>query len=171
MDLYDVSVGSYMQILQGFTGVLDKGAAFCGEQGVGLDDALRLGLADDMFDFHQQVLCVAHHSRGAIDGIKSGAFSPPDLTQDLDYAGLQNLIGDTLASLQGESADDINGLAGGKVIFTLGGNEIPFTTENFIVSFSLPNFYFHAATAYDILRAQGCPLGKRDFLGGLRIGA
>ena len=41
--------------------------------------------------------------------------------------------------------------------------------RNFVLSFSLPNFYFHATTAYDILRTKGVPLGKRDFLGRLRI--
>ena len=48
---------------------------------------------------------------------------------------------------------------------------MPFVAENFIMSFSLPNFYFHAATAYDILRNKGVPLGKRDFMGPLRMKA
>jgi len=42
---------------------------------------------------------------------------------------------------------------------------IPFTAEGFLLSFSLPNFYFHATTAYAILRHKGVSLGKRDFLG------
>jgi len=67
--------------------------------------------------------------------------------------------------------ETVNGLAGRKVVFKLGGNEIPFTAENFLLSFSLPNFYFHAATAYDILRASGVPLGKLDFLSAMKIGA
>ncbi len=46
--------------------------------------------------------------------------------------------------------------------------EIPFTAENFVLSFSLPNFYFHATTAYDILRMKGVPLGKLDYLGQMR---
>jgi hypothetical protein len=46
---------------------------------------------------------------------------------------------------------------------------MPFTAEGFLLSFSLPNFYFHATTAYDILRTKGAPLGKRDFLGALRM--
>jgi len=56
------------------------------------------------------------------------------------------------------------------VIFKLGANQMPFTTENFVLSFSLPNLYFHATTAYDILRMKGVPLGKRDFLGQMRMG-
>ena len=44
-----------------------------------------------------------------------------------------------------------------------------FTAEDFLLSFSQPNFYFHCATAYDILRMKGVPVGKRDFLGRVRI--
>jgi hypothetical protein len=44
-----------------------------------------------------------------------------------------------------------------------------FTAEGFLMSFSLPNLNFHAATAYDILRLKGAPLGKRDFMGAIRL--
>ena len=135
-----------------------------------MNSLLDLQLADDMFNLKFQLIAVAHHSKGAIDGLKSGRFQPPDFSQDLDYAGLQGLINEAIASLHGESQADIEALAGGNVIFSLGGNEIPFTVPNFILSFSLPNFYFHTTTAYDILRAQGAPLGKRDFLGPMKVG-
>jgi hypothetical protein len=48
---------------------------------------------------------------------------------------------------------------------------MPFTAQGFLLSFSLPNFFFHAATAYDILRSKGVALGKRDYLGALRLKA
>ena len=64
---------------------------------------------------------------------------------------------------------EINALEGGDMVFAIGDNKIPFKNEDFIQSFSLPNFYFHTATAYDILRKLGVPLGKRDFLGQMRI--
>jgi hypothetical protein len=47
--------------------------------------------------------------------------------------------------------------------------KMPFTAEGFLMSFSLPNFYFHATTAYDILRSKGVPLGKRDYMGQMRM--
>ena len=59
----------------------------------------------------------------------------------------------------------------GEVIFRFRDFAIPFTTENFLLSFALPNFYLHATTAYDILRMKGVPLGKIDFLGQMRIKA
>ena len=53
--------------------------------------------------------------------------------------------------------------------FSMGDMRMDFTAEEFLLSFSQPNFYFHATTAYDILRWKGVPLGKRDFLGRPRI--
>jgi hypothetical protein len=50
-----------------------------------------------------------------------------------------------------------------------GERQADFTAENFLLSFSQPNFYFHATTAYAILRWKGVPLGKRDYTGRLRL--
>jgi hypothetical protein len=96
-------------------------------------------------------------------------FLPPGQTDPLDYRGLQKLVADTSAGLQRLDPAEINGLQGRDIVFQVGERKIPFTAENFILSFSLPNFYFHTATAYDILRTKGVPLGKRDYLGQLRI--
>ena len=63
----------------------------------------------------------------------------------------------------------VNALGGRDVVFLLGDHKLPFTAEGFLMSFSLPNFYFHATTAYDILRTNGVPLGKRDFMGRLKM--
>jgi hypothetical protein len=89
---------------------------------------------------------------------------------ELDYAGLQGLVEKAVTELQAVSAEEIDALEGKAVIFKLGDLEIPFTAENFILSFSLPNFYFHATTTYSMLRMAGVPLGKRDFLGTMRVG-
>jgi len=63
----------------------------------------------------------------------------------------------------------VNALGGKDVTFALGERKLPFTAEGFLMSFSLPNFFFHATTAYDILRHKGAPLGKRDFMGRLKL--
>jgi len=52
--------------------------------------------------------------------------------------------------------------------FPAAGATIPLTARDYRTTFTLPNFYFHIATAYDILRHNGVPLGKQDYL---RIGA
>ena len=56
-------------------------------------------------------------------------------------------------------------------MFNPGGNPINFKAEDFLMSFSLPNLHFHATTAYGILRARGAPLGKRDYMGRMRVGS
>ena len=53
--------------------------------------------------------------------------------------------------------------------FAMREMRMDFTAETFLMTFSQPNFYFHAATAYDILRHKGVALGKRDFLGAVRL--
>ena len=50
----------------------------------------------------------------------------------------------------------------------IGPRRLAITPETLILSFSLPNFHFHAVTAYDILRSRGVPIGKRDYEGQLR---
>jgi hypothetical protein len=167
ISLYDLSVNSYLQILNSMIGVLDKCAAFAKANGLDLADIVNSRLQADMLPFSFQVISIAHHSIGAIDGIKAGIFTPPAMPE-LDYAGLRHLLEDASQQLQALRAEDVNALSGKAMKFKMGDYEIPFTAENFVLSFSLPNFYFHAATAYDILRMQGVPIGKIDFLGKMR---
>lgn len=171
ISLYDFSVGTYQQVVGATAGFLKKGAAHCNDNGIPLEDVVACRLYPDMANFHFQVVCVAHHSIAAIRGIESGEFGPPRDYPDTDYAGLQQLIDRTLDELNALDEGAVNALSDGKVTFKLGDTEIPFTNQNFIRTFSLPNLYFHATTAYDILRMQGVPLGKRDFLGAMKIGA
>lgn len=168
ISLYDISVASYLQVLDATAGVLEKGAAFAAEKGMDLDAIVDTRLHDDMNPFHFQVVSVWHHSLGAMRGAKEGVFSPPP-SLELDYAGLQGLVTEASGELRALSEKKVNALAGKAMKFKMGDFEIPFTVEGFILSFSLPNFYFHATTTYDILRMKGVPLGKMDFLGALRV--
>lgn len=168
ISLYDTSVASYLQILDATVGVLEKGAAFAEEKGLDLDAIVDTRLHDDMNPFHFQVVSIWHHSLGAMRGALEGVFSPPP-SLELDYAGLQGLVKEASTELRALPENKVNALAGKAMKFKMGEFEIPFTVEGFILSFSLPNFYFHATTAYDILRMKDVPLGKMDFLGNLRV--
>lgn len=169
ISLYDLSVPSYLQILNSISGFLAKGQTYFTENNIDANDIVETRLIGDMLPFRFQIISAAHHSIGAIEAIQSGVFNPPGGGDGLDYAGLQKLVDDTRAKLQLVKADAVNDCVGKDMIFQLGKNQLPFITENFIFSFSLPNFYFHATTAYDILRQKGVPLGKRDFLGHMRM--
>ncbi len=63
---------------------------------------------------------------------------------------------------------EVNGFTGRPMHFQMGEYVLDFSAEDFLLSFSQPNFYFHATTAYAILRAGGLPIGKGDFLGRIR---
>jgi len=71
-------------------------------------------------------------------------------------------------ALEAFTPDEVNGWAGKDLDLQIGPRRLSFTSETFILSFSLPHFHFHAVTAYDILRSRGVPLGKRDYEGRLR---
>ena len=116
-----------------------------------------------------QLNSVIHHSFGAIEGVQAGEFNAISGLDTPDYAGFQANLAKAAQSLADLSADDVNALAGKDVVFKFGEMQMPFTAEGFLFSFSKPNLYFHATTAYDILRMKGVPLGKRDFLGQLQL--
>jgi hypothetical protein len=167
--LYDATVANYLQILGAVGGYLDKSLKHFQEKGVDPATMVEARLASDMLPLRFQVVSVAHHSRGAMDAAKNGVFTPPSSKPDLDYAGLQALVTEAREALSGLKPEAVNALAGRDVIFKVGERTMPFTAEGFLMSFSLPNFFFHAATAYDILRHNGAPLGKRDFIGRLNL--
>lgn len=125
-------------------------------------------IAPDMLPFRFQVVSLAHHSRGAMNAEKNGVFVPP-APKGEDYAGLQALVKAARDELSAMTPDEVNGLLGRDVMFKLGERTLPFTAEGFLMSFSLPNFFFHATTAYEILRHKGVPLGKRNFMGRLNL--
>lgn len=166
--LYAATIPSYVQILNSVSGLIDKAESFCMEKGISPPDIIQARLAQDMLPFAYQVKSVAVHSLDAIEGVRRGVFSP-DMTQPPEtFAALKARIGQTLAALEAIDAAEIDAFIGRDMRFTFGDRNIEFTAENFLLSFSQPNFYFHAATAYDILRWKGVPIGKRDYAGRLR---
>ncbi|HEX4182871.1 MAG TPA: DUF1993 domain-containing protein [Caulobacteraceae bacterium] len=169
--LYDLSVATYLQTLGGVAGVLQRGLDHFSDNGIDPNAVVEARLFDDMLPFKFQIWSVSHHSIGAIEGIKKGVFNPPGAMPALDYAGLQKVVSDAVQALGSLEWSEVNALEGKDVAFQFGEFKVPFVAETFVMSFSLPNFYFHAATTYDILRTKGVPLGKRDFMGKLRMKA
>lgn len=170
ISLYDATVTNYLQVLNSTAAVLGKGKRFFEENSIDLSAIVETRLIEDMSPFRFQVISVVHHSLGALKGLETGEFAPPSGYGELDYAGLQGLVSQAVSQVGSFDAETVNGWAGKTLTFKLGGNEIPFTAENYVLSFSLPNFYFHVTTTYDVLRMKGVPLGKRDYLGAMRMG-
>ena len=168
LSLYDATVGTYKQILGSIDGVLNKGREHCEANGIDLNDVVATRLIDDMLPFRFQVISVAHHSLGAMQGVDAGVFGTPNMGEQ-DYGALQALVQNALAGLDDYSEDKVNGFAGKDMVFKMGSMSMPFIAEDFLLTFSLPNFYFHATTTYDMIRMQGTTIGKRDFLGRMRL--
>jgi uncharacterized protein len=169
LSLYDASVANYLQTLGAVSGFLDRALAHFREHNIDPEKIFEARLAADMQPFRFQIISVAQHSRGAIEGVQQGVFLPPSAKTPYDFAGLQGLVAEAREVLSGLTPGAVNALGGRDVVFQLGERKLPFTAEGFLMSFSLPNFYFHAATAYDILRTNGVPLGKRDFMGRMKM--
>lgn len=168
ISLYDVSIASFQQVLGAVEGFMRKGEEHCREHGVDLGEVVDSRLHPDMLPFRFQIMSVVHHSRGAIEGVKAGEFSAPS-GPDHDYAGLQQLVADARSGLDAIGREEVDSLEGSDVIFQIGDFKLEFLAEDFLLTFSLPNLHFHATTAYDILRTRGVPLGKRDYMGRMRI--
>jgi uncharacterized protein len=163
--LYAATVPSYRQILEAQFGLLGKAEAFCTEKRIAPQDIIQARLAEDMQPFAYQVKSTAVHSLGAIEGVRKGVFSPDMTPPPEDFATLKARITDTLAALEAIEPTEVDAFVGRNMRFSFGDRHVDYTAENFLLSFSQPNFYFHAATAYDILRWKGLAIGKRDFMG------
>jgi hypothetical protein len=168
ISLYDLTVLGFLQTASAVAGFLDRGAAHCVDNDIDPNELFETRLFPDMQPLRYQVLSVYNHSVGAIEGCQAGQFNPMGKVDATDYAGLQKVAADTRAALQALRPEAVNALQGKDVFFSVGEYKLEFTAENFLMSFSIPNFHFHATTAYDILRNKGVPLGKRDYLGALR---
>lgn len=166
--LYAATVPSYVQILGSVARLVGKAEAFCEEHGMAPDELIQARLADDMLPFAYQVKSTAVHSLGAIEGVRQGVFRPDTTTPPATFEGLRDRVAETIAALEAIDPDEIESFIGRDMRFEFGENTLDFAAEDFLLSFSQPNFYFHAATAYDILRMKGVQIGKRDFNGRVR---
>ena len=168
VSLYDASVGTYLRILDSVGNVMDKATDHFATTGTDLDSVVESKLIDDMLPFRFQVVSVVHHSLGAIRGVEAGEFGPPR-PADEDFDQLRSKVSDAKSGLAEYAPETVNALVGKDVTFKMGSMSMPFLVEDFLLSFSLPNFYFHATTTYDLLRMQGVQIGKGDFLGKILI--
>ena len=169
LSLYEAVIPSNIQVLGAVAGLIDKAEAFAADKGVEPATIIDARLAPDMLPFGYQVKSCAVHSVGGIAGVRGGSFSPDRNAWPTDFAGLRALIGNAIAELEAIDRAEFDALADRDTKFQFGESSMPFGGGDFLLSFSQPNFYFHATVAYAILRVQGVKLGKRDFLGNVRL--
>lgn len=173
MNLYDATVPQYLQMLGAVAGLLTKAEEHCTQTGTAPAEVINDRLCADMFPFAYQVKSTAVHSAGAIAALANGVFSPDMTEPPADFAGLRARVTDAIAALQAVDPDALNAMADAPMRFEMRGPNreirLPFTAATFLLSFSQPNFYFHATTTYALLRARGVAVGKIDFLGQMQL--
>jgi hypothetical protein len=162
--MYQASVPAFLQMLNSLSAILDKAEAYAAERKI--DPAVLLGwrLAPDMFALARQVQIATDHAKGGCARL-AGIEVPKYPDDETTFADLRARIARTIDFVQGFEPSDIDGSEDRNITLTAGTRELRFKGQQYLVSFALPNLYFHATAAYAILRLCGVPIGKRDFLG------
>lgn len=166
--LYDLSVPTFLQTVRAVAGFLDRAAMHCVDTGADPNSFVSMRLFEDMAPFHFQIEAAWHHSVWCFEAMRTGMFVPPALVGPVPFAELQAMMARAEATLSALTPGEVNEWEGKHLDLQIGPRKLAFTSETLILSFSLPNFHFHTVTAYDILRSNGVPLGKRDYEGQLR---
>jgi uncharacterized protein len=166
LTLHAALIPGWLQTLGAVSGLLGKAEAHCAQHGLAPADLIEARLIGDMNAFSYQVKSCMVHSRYAIEGVRVGTCSPDFSKPPATFDGLREQVDATLAFLEALDPQELDSLIGRPVVFEI--QDImrrEFTAETFLLTFSQPNFFFHAATAYDILRMNGVQIGKGNFLG------
>lgn len=167
--LYAATIPGFQQVLGSVSGLLDKAEAFCRDGALAPSELIEARIAPDMLPFSFQIKLTVAHSLGAIEGLRQGVFSPDRDPLPDNFDALRQMVQDARNGLAQLTPAEVDGFVGGDMRFEVGEMRMDFAAEDYLLSFAVPNFHFHAATAYDILRMKGVAIGKRDYLGQLRI--
>jgi hypothetical protein len=159
-----VSVPAFVRGLSILSTLLKKGEEHAAQAGLDPDTLLGARLADDMLPLTAQIQRASDTAKFAAQRIGGGE-APKFADDETSFAQLQERIANTIAYLQGVDAAQLDAGADREVTLKFGSFGANFTGESYLLTFALPNFYFHVVTAYDILRKQGVKIGKLDYLG------
>jgi hypothetical protein len=167
ISLHAVAVPVYTRLLTNLKHILKKGEAHAEARKVDPATLLNARLALDMHPLLRQVQMVSDSAKGA--GARLAQVAVPSMPDtETSFAELYARIDATLAFLAGLDPAAFEGAATREVVLKAGANEMKFSGLDYLNGFALPNAFFHAVTAYNILRHNGVELGKMDFLAGAR---
>jgi hypothetical protein len=163
LSMYQASVPVFARSLNMLSKLLAKAEAHAAAQGMKPQDLLEARLAPDMYALTRQI-------QTACDAAKFGAARPAGVAPpshpdtETTFAELQARIQAVLDFINGIGEAAFAGAETRPVVVKTANGELNFTGQSYLLTFALPNFFFHAVTAYDILRHKGLPLAKRDYL-------
>jgi hypothetical protein len=164
ISMYDVSVPVFSERLRALALVLTKAEANAAERKIDLQVFLVARLAPDMLNLIQQVQMATDFAKGASSRI-AGREVPRYEDNEANFAELQARITKTRDYLATFKPAEFEGAEERTVTLKVGGKDVEIKGQKYLLDVALPNFYFHITTAYDILRHNGVPLSKGNFLG------
>ena len=169
--LFDASIPVYLQMMRNLAALLAKAEGHAATNGADLSTFLQARLAPDMHPLIRQVQMVSDSAKGGAARL-AGVTPPSYADTETTWAELKERLAKTIAFVETIQPGQVEGRETATIELPLPGRTMTFTGADFLLRFSLPNFYFHVVTAYAILRSQGVPLGKMDYLtGGVPIPA
>jgi hypothetical protein len=128
-------------------------------------DLLNMRLSPDMFNLARQVRAATDHAMNAAARL-SGKEPSKFVNDETTIPQLKDRIGKVIEYLKSIKQTEIDGTETKDISIAFpSGQTRQFTGQSLLLGNSLPNFYFHTTTAYDILRLCGVEIGKRDFMG------
>ncbi len=165
MSMYNALVPGLSNTLQALSAVLAKGAAHCEARKIDPNALLQSRVFPDMFPLTRQVQIACDMAKGGVARL-AGVDNPKFDDSETTFEQLQDRIARTLAFMHSVSPDQIDGSEAKVITLPLPSRTLEFTGQQYLTTFVIPNVYFHATTAYNLLRQGGVDIGKRDFLGG-----
>jgi hypothetical protein len=163
-NMYQASVPVLIRYLKNISNVLDKGAAYCAAKKIEPTVLAGYRLAPDMFPLSRQVQIMSDGAKGCgarLAGVEVPSF--PDTETTID--DLKARIAKTVSFLESLKPAQFEGAESRDISFKAGPNDYKYKGDDYLTTWVLPNFYFHATATYAILRHCGVELGKRDYLG------
>ena len=164
MSFYDASVPAFLQILGSLSGLLTKAEAHCKAKNIQPEILLGARLYPDMYDFIRQVQAVTDMAKGGAARLANVEVPKMDHTET-SFDELKARLAKTIAFLESVRPAQIDGREDADLQIPMGRETRTMKALAYWQGFVMPNLYFHAAIAHGLLRHNGVPVGKRDFLG------
>lgn len=161
--LYEASVSTFIGSLEALSGCLDKAATHAEQRKIDPAVFLTFRLFPDMFDFTRQVQLVTDFAKGAgarLAGVEIPKFDDTEKS----FSELRQRISRTVTFLKTLDRKAVEAGVDRDIVLQIRGQTQTFKGRDFLMHRAIPNFYFHATTAYNILRHNGVDLGKSDFV-------
>jgi len=164
VSMYPISVPVFIKHLNGIAGCIKKAQTLYAEKKYDEATLLHYRFYPDMFTFARQVQAMSDHAKNCA-ALLAGVEAPKYEDNEKSLGELVARIEKTVEFLKSVKPAQIDGTEDKAVTIKMRDRELNMKGVELLLNRSLPNFYFHATTAYDILRHNGVELGKRDFMG------